>query len=400
MPGNPDGSRLYLLVAHLEKPLMPEDADKLPAALIENIRRWIELGAPENLTTAKASATRIATEQAATAKAASVATPRLQVSATMPEKLASHKVLHSDLAQPVRTLTTSPHAPLLAVPGNGQILLYHSKTRKLLGALPFPFLQVEHLEFSRDGTRLLAAGGSPGSRGGAMTYDVRTGEILGNYGKEFDSVFAAAISPGMSLIALGGASKKVRVFVADTGERLYEITTHRDFILGLAFSPDGNYLASSDRAGMVSVWEADTGRNVHDLTGHRGAVTSVSFRADAKALSTSCLDGSIRTFELKDGKQTWTQRHNSPVLAVKWSSANLLASMGQNGEVRLWQTGGKDTGKRSRVNDWVYALGFDQKSETLFFGDWRGRIHVDVLATKGIEHTLTPTAKPAAQQDS
>src|SRR4051794_25834118 len=43
-PGNPDGSRLYRMVAGLDKPAMPIDG-KLPQEQIDKIRQWIQQGA-------------------------------------------------------------------------------------------------------------------------------------------------------------------------------------------------------------------------------------------------------------------------------------------------------------------------------------------------------------------
>ena len=46
-PGDPDGSRLFQLVAHKQEPYMPPKAT-IPPANIDTIRRWIEGGALEN----------------------------------------------------------------------------------------------------------------------------------------------------------------------------------------------------------------------------------------------------------------------------------------------------------------------------------------------------------------
>jgi hypothetical protein len=50
VPGKPEGSRLYRLVAGLEKPSMPLDG-KLTGAQISRIREWIEQGAPWDMAT-------------------------------------------------------------------------------------------------------------------------------------------------------------------------------------------------------------------------------------------------------------------------------------------------------------------------------------------------------------
>src|SRR5690606_31050300 len=63
VPGDAERSRLYRLVAHLEKPTMPPDHDPIDKELVVMIREWIQGGAPENA----AEARRLATERAAEA---------------------------------------------------------------------------------------------------------------------------------------------------------------------------------------------------------------------------------------------------------------------------------------------------------------------------------------------
>ena len=47
-PGDAEGSRLYLLVTHKEKPIMPPRSEKLPAASLKLIESWLVGGALEN----------------------------------------------------------------------------------------------------------------------------------------------------------------------------------------------------------------------------------------------------------------------------------------------------------------------------------------------------------------
>src|SRR5262245_56835797 len=46
--GDLGSSRLWALVSHAEQPKMPPKQDKLPAAKLDLISKWIEQGAPEN----------------------------------------------------------------------------------------------------------------------------------------------------------------------------------------------------------------------------------------------------------------------------------------------------------------------------------------------------------------
>ena len=46
IPGNAKDSLLYKMITHEKKPVMPAEAEKLPADAIAKIREWIDLGAP------------------------------------------------------------------------------------------------------------------------------------------------------------------------------------------------------------------------------------------------------------------------------------------------------------------------------------------------------------------
>src|SRR6476469_3083484 len=48
LPGDLASSRLWALVSHAEEPKMPPKQDKLAAAKLDVISKWIEQGAPEN----------------------------------------------------------------------------------------------------------------------------------------------------------------------------------------------------------------------------------------------------------------------------------------------------------------------------------------------------------------
>lgn len=392
VPRNPDGSRLYTLVAHLEKPYMPKDSGKLPSEQIALIRQWIELGAPADLEAAKAAAVALQAERAAAEKAEETADSELQGPIPMPVALPEVALAEFSRAPAVKTLATSPRAPLIAVSGHGQVLLYHAEKRACLAVLPFEAGQVEVLRFTADGTRLLVAGGRPGVRGEAVLYDVESGESLVTVRGERDTVLAAAVHPDGSKIAVGGASKRARVFATESGELLYEIRTHNDWILSIDFSPGGERLATADRAGVLSIWETDDGSNEHTIRPGGGAVHAARFRPDGRALAVACEDGNVRTYQLKDGKQLWRVAHGGAALALAWSPKSTLATVGERGRVLVWNKNGKQLGKSPALGDYLYSTGFGYRGEHLFAGDWAGRLHCLDAIGKKVEATLVAAA--------
>src|SRR5206468_9874745 len=94
----------------------------------------------------------------------------------------------------ITALASSPWAPLVAVGGPKQVLLYHADTLDLLGVLPFPEGVPQVLKFSRNGSLLLAGGGRGGKSGRVVVWGVKTGERVFEVGEELDAVLAADIS--------------------------------------------------------------------------------------------------------------------------------------------------------------------------------------------------------------
>ena len=64
------------------------------------------------------------------------------------------------------------------------------------------------------------------------------------------------------------------------------------------------------------------------------------------------------------------------LLAVAWDAKALLATAGAEGQVRLWDAGGRNRGTMRPAREWLYGLAFDADGRLLFTGDWQGRARV------------------------
>lgn len=392
IPGDVERSRLYLLVTHQEKPAMPKGEPKLGRDKLELIRRWIQAGAPES----NADALAFAAKQKKAMKKVVAMAPRFDQPAAMPKGWPSVEPTYSDRPVTVTSLATSGRSPLLAVPGLRQVFVLDSTTRKQLGILPFTHGDVEVLRFSADCSQLLVGGGLRGKRGRVSLFDVAKGTLVGTYGKEFDSVLAAAIHPQLSHVALGGPKKRVQVFDLATGELSYEIRDHNDWILGLDFSPDGKFLASGSRDGSIVVARSEDGRNVHTIQRNRGAVQQVRFTPDSAGLAAIGDDKTLRMFELEDAKQLWSRNAGSQSKALAFSfDSKLLACGGSDGRARVFRRNGSLLATLPSVGDWIYSLAFDKDGKFLFVGNWQGVTHVFDIKTRKSIATLTPSAAPA-----
>ncbi len=150
--GDPESSRLWQLVNHDEEPAMPPDGDRMDEAKLALIRRWIEEGAVEQAGTARQKPKSNGLQLEAVPIDATQPSP-------LPENIYRQPVSDTERASAIVALAASPGAPLIAIGGQRQVLLYHADTAEFLGVLPYPEGSPQSLRFSRDGRLLLVAGG-------------------------------------------------------------------------------------------------------------------------------------------------------------------------------------------------------------------------------------------------
>ena len=364
-------SRLWALVNHDDEPTMPPEADKLPAKELELIKAWIELGAPEN---AGSNVTITKPEIDLTASAGSA---RPSGPPPLPGPLIKETLVQTKRAGSATAIAASPWAPVVAIAGHKQILLYHTDTAKLLGVMPFPEGKAQVLRFSRSGSLLLAGGGRAGLLGKVAVFEIKTGKRVFEVGDELDTVLAADINEDHTMIALGGPRRLVRVYSTADGSLIYELKKHTDWVYGIEFSPDGVLLATSDRSGGMFVWEADTGREYLSLRGHNGAITDVSWRLDSNLLASSGEDGTVRLWEMNNGGQvrSWNA-HGGGAATVDFTHDGRLVSSGRDRVTKIFDQAGQPQRSLEAFADIGLEAVFSHDGKRVVAGDWSGEIRM------------------------
>ncbi len=378
--GNAAGSLLFKCIKGTDDLKMPPKGDKLSDGEIATIEKWI---AGQLLETATGVAVVAADNNV---QVAAVSLERPPGPAPMPGDLPMEPFVQGTRKTALIALAASPWAPLVAVGGQKQILLYNSETADLLGVLPFPEGFPAIIRFSRNGQILLTGGGLGGKSGKVVLWDIKTGDRIATLGDEFDQVLAADLSPDQQHVALGGPGKILKVYATKDGQLVYAIKKHTDWVTAVAYSPEGKFLASADRNGGIQVWEAKSGKEYNGLPGHKVMVTSLAFMTGV--LASSSEDGTVKLWDVKEAKEmrSWAA-HPGGAAWVDFCPDGRLVSCGRDKIAKVWDQTGKVLGKTAAFGDIALRAAFN--SERVIAGDWTGDIRISTLDGKQVAQLAT-----------
>jgi len=394
--GNPSGSRLLKLVRQEEEPKMPPSGLPLAEKDLELIRKWISMGAPKD----SGSEIMEAKDLTESSGEAYIAAEIGDGPPPMPEVELEAPIVTASRGVVARAVATSPTSPLAAVGGDRQVILYNLEDFSIIGALPFPEGDIFTMTFSRNGEMLLAAGGQEGNTGIAVIWHVRTTDRVGTYGEAYDTILAGDISPDQRMVALGGPSKKARVYSVADGSELYECDKHTDWIYAVRFTPDGEVLTTADRGGGMHMWQAANGRYVEQLRGHEGPIHDLAYTLDSKVLASAGADGTVRlwdTWKFNQIRSIGGKHSNGPVLSVDFHERELVTS-GRDGRTLRMDLNGEVTGEYEKLSDWVYQADYGKQGAVVLAGSWDGQIVAWDKASG--ERKAELATQPSAQKET
>lgn len=117
-------------------------------------------------------------------------------------------------------------------------------------------------------------------------WDLESGANLQAFYEPFQRSYNAAFSPDGSQFAVGGATKRVEIYDAETCERVHSLAGHTGVIWWTTFSPNGRWIASGSADRTVRIWDASSGAHLTTLAGHESSVGVVQFSPDSALLAT------------------------------------------------------------------------------------------------------------------
>jgi WD40 repeat protein len=283
----------------------------------------------------------------------------------------------------VLAATFSPDGKLVATAGYDGLQLWRVATGRQvrLPTRPRRSVTLKSVAFSRDGTRVIAAGSiEAGSSSAAWVWDVRRRKLLATFRPPKDvGLVDAAFSADPDSVVTAADDGVARVWdVSAPAEAPLQLAGHADALESATFSSDGRYVLTASDDATARFWDVKTRRTVAVLLGHSGPVLAAAFSRNDRLLATAASDGTLRLWSSpKEPVLELPTRDNKTVRDVAFSpDGRRLATASEDGTARLWTLAKRTAspplrhGRDRIAGDWVESVSFSRSgARVLTAGD-------------------------------
>jgi hypothetical protein len=296
----------------------PADEPQVPAADLAALEAWIAAGAP------------------GPAKDASIL-----------ETLAVPTLAAYGGTKPVTALALSPDGTRLAVARGRAVEIMavaDDVPGKVIATMPDLPGNVVAVHFSRDGSRLVIAGGITGLRGVAEIRDAATGKLVRSFAGHRDLVYDAELSPDEQTLATAGYDRSIKLWNVTDGVLVRSIDVHNGAVFDLAWHPSGKVLGSASADETVKLWRASDGVRLDTLSQPQGEVASLAFTPDGGHVIAAGRDKRIHLWKLASLDAPAINpplravfAHETPIVAVALSAdGRRLVTTAEDRSLKAW----------------------------------------------------------------
>src|SRR5262249_45491744 len=169
--------------------------------------------------------------------------------------------------------------------------------------------------FSRDGTRLAVAGGTP--EPDIWIYDARTGRLIQTLVGHLDRVHAVAFHPDGQRLVSSGNDRTVRIWDLGRGREALSLRKQPSVVQTVLFDPKGWRLAAASADGKLRLWDGTppgqgAARQKAVFSGHTAKVLDVAFSPNSPYLASASGDGTVRVWDWVAERAVHTLPANTP----------------------------------------------------------------------------------------
>lgn len=368
IPNKSGESKLVKYLLGTAQPKMPIGGSLKPAE-IDLIKRWIDQGA--------------------------------RLDPTLPDTQAPPPIAMPfiDAPAPVTSLLFSPDNKSLVVGTYRQVQFFNLESGAREKVWDGHLDTVRTLAYTKDGKRLVAGGGTPGTAGEIRVLNLETNKTILTLGEHSDIVNAVVVTPDNKKLISASTDKSLKIWDLETGKLLNTLRDHADAVFGLSLSPDGKYLTSSSADRSVKVWDVAAARRLYSLSAHEDWIYSVTLSPDGRRFVSTSADNSAKlwNFGTGDSGVAFGIRHEGAVLASAFANdSQRFATASADKAIKLWRVDGANFKTFTDAKDWVYAVCFSPDGKRLAAGTWDGAVLVWNIESGKLETTLS-TRTPKTQ---
>lgn len=200
---------------------------------------------------------------------------------------------------------------------------------------------------SPDGARLITAGGFPMANSHcedrlARVWSAETGEALAELTGHAGGLWHAEFSADGMRIVTASADKTARLWDASTFREIAVLHGHTKDVRVAAFRTDGARLVTASDEGIAKVWDADTGAELITLGsavhGHQGMINSAAYSKDGQYILTAGFDGTARLWNASSGEELVKVQHDGAVWdALFGEDGAMFLTASSDMTARIWR---------------------------------------------------------------
>ncbi len=372
----PAPSTLLGYITGESKPQMPLGQPPLPADQIALFRAWIAAGAKDDTP----------------AEARDVDKPIVYLQPPV-----------------INALAFSSDGKKLAVSGNREILIHSLDGATPPQRLPGLSDRILSLVFSKDGSTLVAAGGTASLFGEIQIWDVAGGKLKRSLTLTGDTIFGVSLSPDAARIAVGCTDNSVRIVDAASGKELFKIGNHENWVLGTIFGVDGKRIVSVGRDRAAKLTDATSGAFLENVNLLRGELAAIA-RHPTKDIVVVGGEDRVPYIYMMDRAQNMKiaddstlirklERQAGSIAALAWSEDGAhIAVGGASPEVTIYDAeSGKRTASCKGHQAGIYAVAFSPDGQTLATGGFDGQVRLYRVATGELAKEFIPVPITGAE---
>jgi WD40 repeat protein len=264
-------------------------------------------------------------------------------------------------------------------------------------------LTAAHLGYP-DLTRRLAAACSDGIvPRWAHSLGVPHQELADNTGRPVWAVAVGWVGERQVIVS-GGTDGTVRIWDADTGQPIHELTGHTSAVTAVALGRVGSreMIVSGSDDGTVRIWDASVGQQIHELTGHTmfGTTAALGRILGRDVIVSGSPAGAVRFWDAGTGQPIGELTGNNGfvrAVALGRVDDRDVIGVSADGTVRIWDAGtGQPIHELTGNNGFVraVALGRVDDRDVIVSGSFDSTVRIWDAGTGQPIHELTGHTSP------